>query len=163
MPAFKKGGKTSTWHPNPINLKGKIADKILVEKSERRLSLLSHNQLLKTYSISLGSHPEGKKQREGDRRTPEGVYKIDQRNPHSAYHLSLHISYPNPTDIKNAKAQGYSAGGDIMIHGTPNGFGRMSELFRYRDWTAGCIAVTNAEIEEIWQTVPNGATIEIKP
>lgn len=148
-------------YPEPT-LTGKTADKILVEKSARRLSLLSQDKVLKSYDISLGWQPEGKKQQEGDGRTPEGFYKIDYRNPHSAFHLSLHISYPNNNDLKNAKANGYATGGAIMIHGMKNGFGKIGKLHRFVDWTAGCIAVTDSEIEEIWQAVPDETVIEIR-
>lgn len=143
-------------------LTGKTADKILVEKSARRLSLLSQGKVLKSYAVSLGWQPKGKKQQEGDGRTPEGFYKIDYRNPNSAFHLSLHVSYPDNNDLKNAKANGYSAGGNIMIHGMKNGFGQIGKLHRFVDWTAGCIAVTDSEIEEIWQAVPDGTVIEIR-
>jgi murein L,D-transpeptidase YafK len=142
---------------------GQTADKIVVEKSARRLTLLSNGNVLKSYVVSLGKQPNDKKQREGDGRTPEGFYKIDYRNPKSAYHLSLHISYPNDTDLKNAEVGHYSAGNNIMIHGIPNGFGWMGGLFRFIDWTAGCIAVTDSEIEEIWQAVPDGTVIDIRP
>ena len=143
-------------------LQGALADKIIVEKSSRRLSLLSQGKVLKTYHISLGWNPEGKKQREGDGRTPEGLYTIDTRNPNSAFHLSLRVSYPNNTDSNNAKVNGYAAGGNIMIHGMKNGYGWIGKLHRYTDWTAGCIAVTDSEIEEIWQAVPDGTVIEIR-
>jgi murein L,D-transpeptidase YafK len=142
---------------------GTLADLIVVEKSARRLSLYSHNVLLKKYEISLGRSPEGKKQHEGDARTPEGVYKIDFRKPDSSYHLALHLSYPNSSDIKNAKEGGFSPGGAIMIHGMKNGLGWLGNLHRFVDWTAGCIAVTDWEIEEIWRTVPDGTVIELKP
>ncbi|CAG1020227.1 hypothetical protein DOJK_00190 [Patescibacteria group bacterium] len=139
------------------------ADKILVEKSARQLSLLAKNQVLKTYTVSLGFQPEGKKQQEGDGRTPEGVYNIDYKNPNSAYHLSLHVSYPDENDTNNAKQRGVSAGGNIMIHGMKNGFGQIGNLHRFKDWTAGCIAVTDKEMDEIWQAVDEGTVIEIKP
>lgn len=139
------------------------ADKIIVEKSKRKLSLYSQNKLLKEYSIALGSNPEGPKTQEGDGKTPEGSYIIDARNSKSAYHLSLHISYPNEKDIEQANAKGVSPGGQIMIHGLPKGLGWIGSLQNMRDWTLGCIAVTNSEIEEIWKLVPDGTTIEIKP
>jgi murein L,D-transpeptidase YafK len=148
------------YHETP--LAGKIADKIVVEKSARRLLLLSQGAVLKSYVISLGWQPEDKKLSEGDGRTPEGNYKIDSRNPNSAFHLSLHISYPNDHDLKNAKAGGYSAGNAVMIHGMKNGYGWIGKLHRFIDWTAGCIAVTDSDIEEIWQAVPDGTLIEIR-
>ncbi|HEY5752034.1 MAG TPA: L,D-transpeptidase family protein [Chthoniobacterales bacterium] len=138
-------------------------DRILIEKSKRMMSLFRDGKILKTYSIALGFNPEGHKQQEGDGRTPEGIYWIDWRNPQSKYHLSLHISYPNAEDIQSAVACGVSPGCDIMIHGLPNGADIAGTGSLAMDWTAGCIAVTNAEIEEIWATVPDGAEVEILP
>jgi murein L,D-transpeptidase YafK len=96
-------------------------------------------------------------------KTPEGLYSIDYRNPHSDYHLALHISYPAPDDVKRAAARGVSAGGDIMIHGLPNGRGWIGKLHRQKDWTAGCIALTDKEIEELWRITPDGTPVEIRP
>ena len=140
-----------------------IANRILVEKSAHRLTLFHDNTPVKTYEIALGQQPEGPKQFAGDNKTPEGRYVIDSRKRNSSYHRALHISYPNPKDAAFAAKQKKSAGGDIMIHGLPNGMGTLGPFHRLRDWTAGCIAVTNAEIEEIWRAVPNGAPIEIRP
>ena len=140
-----------------------VADYIGVEKGKRRLTLWHGRQALKTYRIALGFGEPGPKRREGDGRTPEGRYTISGRNPDSAYHLALRISYPEPHDIAAATANGWAPGGDIMIHGLPNGLGKLTAMFRRRDWTAGCIAVTNAEIEEIWRAVPDGTPIEIRP
>lgn len=145
-------------NPLPVNA---TADKILIEKSKRRLTLLNKNTPLKTYEISLGKEPVGKKTEEGDRRTPEGIYSIDRRKLNSKYHRALHVSYPNAEDSAQAKARGVSPGGDIMVHGLPNGIGFVGKLHTKRDWTLGCIAVTNPEIEEIWRVVPDGATVEI--
>ena len=139
------------------------ADKIIVEKSVRQLSLYAQGQLLKTYNVSLGFQPEGKKQQESDGRTPEGVYAIDYKNPDSHYHLSLHVSYPDANDSKNAEKLGVSAGGNIMIHGMKNGYSYIGKFHRFKDWTAGCIAVTDNEMDEIWQAVDEGTIIEIKP
>lgn len=139
------------------------ANRILVEKSKRTMTLFCDAKKVRAYSISLGPNPEGHKQEEGDGRTPEGIYWIDWRNRLSKYHLSLHISYPNAEDIRSAGARGVSPGGDIMIHGLPNGAGIAGTAHLAMDWTAGCIAVTNAEIEEIWAAVPDGAEVEILP
>ena len=139
------------------------ADKILIEKKERRLTLISKDKVLKTYKIALGGNPNGPKERQGDNKTPEGTYVIDSRNKDSRYHLSLHISYPNEKDKKRAKELGVSPGGDIMIHGIKNGFSWMGDLHAERDWTKGCIAVTDEEIEEIDKLVPNGTIVEIRP
>lgn len=139
------------------------ADAIVVHKSARRLDLLSGGDLIKSYDISLGNDPVGHKLREGDSRTPEGFYRIDWRNEKSKFYRSLHISYPDPDDAEKARRNGVSPGGDIMIHGLPSGLGIFGGLFRGRDWTDGCIAVTSVEMAEIWAAVPNGTPIEIRP
>jgi murein L,D-transpeptidase YafK len=139
------------------------ADRILIEKKERRLTLISKGKILKTYKIALGGNPEGPKERQGDNKTPEGTYFIDSRNKDSRYHLSLHISYPNEKDKKRAKELGVSPGGDIMIHGIKNGFSWVGDSHSEIDWTKGCIAVTDEEIEEIEKLVPNGTVVEIRP
>jgi tetratricopeptide (TPR) repeat protein len=139
------------------------ADKILVEKKERRLMLIAKGEVLKTYKIALGGNPNGPKQRQGDNKTPEGTYFIDSRNKDSSYYRSLHISYPNERDKKRAKKLGVSPGGDIMIHGIKNGFSWVGDAHTQVDWTKGCIAVTNKEIEEIGKLVPNGTVVEIRP
>lgn len=139
------------------------ADKILIEKKERRLSLLSRGKVLKTYQIALGGNPIGPKERQGDNKTPEGTYVIDSINKDSRYHLSLHISYPNEKDKKRAKELGVSPGGDIMIHGIKNGFSWAGDFHTQVDWTKGCIAVTNEEIEEIGKLAQNGTIVDIRP
>jgi tetratricopeptide (TPR) repeat protein len=139
------------------------ADKILIEKQERRLTLISMGKVLKTYKIALGGNPNGPKERQGDNKTPEGTYVIDSRNKDSRYHMSLHISYPNDRDKKRAKKLGVSPGGNIMIHGMKNGFSLIGDLHTEFDWTKGCIAVTDEEIEEIEKLVPNGTIVEIRP
>jgi murein L,D-transpeptidase YafK len=139
------------------------ADRILIEKKERRLTLFAKDLVLKTYRIALGGNPEGPKERQGDSKTPEGIYTIDARNRDSRYHLSLHISYPNERDRKRARKLGVSPGGDIMIHGIKNGFSAVGDLHASFDWTEGCIAVTDEEIEEIERLVPNGTVVEIRP
>ncbi len=142
--------------------KGQIS-RILIEKRERRLSLIAKDKVLKSYRIALGGNPNGPKERKGDGKTPEGTYIIDSRNGDSRYHLSLHISYPNEKDRKRAKELGVSPGGNIMIHGLKNGFSRVGNSHAELDWTEGCIAVTDEEIEEIAQSVPNGTIVEIRP
>jgi murein L,D-transpeptidase YafK len=142
---------------------GAVADRILVEKAERRLTLLRKDEVLKIYEIALGPSPEGPKEREGDGKTPEGIYRISGRNPNSRYHRSLRISYPGPQDVARAKAAGVSPGGDIMIHGLMNGLGWIGSFHTSSDWTEGCIAVTNQEIEEIWRVVRDGTPVEIRP
>ncbi|HMK68312.1 MAG TPA: L,D-transpeptidase family protein [Stellaceae bacterium] len=138
-------------------------DAIEVFKARHELVLLRNGTPIKTYRISLGTNPAGPKQQQGDHRTPEGRYVIDFHNRASAFHLSLHVSYPNAQDRKQAAARHVSPGGDIMIHGLPNGMGSQALLFQGVDWTDGCIAVTDAEIEEIARAVPDGTPITIHP
>ena len=138
-------------------------DLVRVDKSERRMQLLVGAVVVKTYMIALGADPVGHKQREGDERTPEGRYVLDWRNARSIAYRSIHISYPNAQDSALAQAGGYSPGGSIMIHGQPNGYGWWSWLLQRFDWTDGCIAVTDAEMAEIWDMVDNGTPIEIHP
>lgn len=137
------------------------AELVRVDKSARTLTLFADGRAVKTYSgIQLGGAPQGHKRFEGDERTPEGRYSIDARNPQSAYHLSLRISYPNARDRAYANAHGRSAGGDIFIHGQPNAL----PLARLPgDWTDGCIALSNAEMDELWQAVADGTPVEIVP
>jgi len=142
---------------------GVVADRIVVRKADRKLDLYDGTQLLRTYVISLGKEPRGAKMREGDKRTPEGRYVIDYRKEDSSYHRALHISYPRADQIAAARARGDSPGGLIMIHGLPNGGGWIGRLHRLADWTVGCVAVTNDEIEELWRVVPIGTPIEIQP
>ena len=137
------------------------ADRVVVYKGHRKLILLREGAVLREYRIALGSDPVGPKEMEGDGKTPEGSYWIDSRSPESEFHLSLHISYPNRRDVARAKKAGIAPGGQIMIHGLRNGNGAVGRLHRFRDWTDGCIAVTNWEIEEIWRVVPDGTVIEL--
>lgn len=139
------------------------ADRIIVLKSERTLTLMHDGKPLKTYKVALGGEPVGAKSRQGDHKTPEGTYVIDRRNSHSQFYKALHVSYPNTDDLARARKLRVSAGGDIMIHGLPNGMGWVGSAHRARDWTDGCIAVTNDEIDEIWKLVPDGTPVEIKP
>jgi murein L,D-transpeptidase YafK len=125
--------------------------------------LISQGEVLKSYKIALGGNPIGPKERQGDNKTPEGTYVIDGRNMDSRFHLSLHISYPNERDKNRAKELGVSPGGDIMIHGIKNGFSWVGDAHTGVDWTKGCIAVTDEEIEEISKMAPNGTIVEIQP
>jgi murein L,D-transpeptidase YafK len=138
-------------------------NKVYVIKSRRLLYLMHNKQLIKKYSISLGGHPVGHKQYRGDSRTPEGKYFIDYRNPHSRFTLSLHISYPSAGDRRRAQANDKLPGGDIFIHGLPTGARLDESFYMGRDWTDGCIAVSNKAIREIWRLVKNGTPIEIVP
>lgn len=139
------------------------ADRLLVEKGERRLTLYSEGRVIKRYAIALGRQPVGAKQLEGDGKTPEGRFTIDWRNPHSAAYRSLHISYPRPHHIAFARERHRSPGGGVMIHGLANGSGVLGPLHRLRDWTDGCVAVTNAEMDDLWRAVPDGTPIDIVP
>lgn len=140
-------------------------DNVLVEKGSRQMYLRQGEKVLKSYKIALGGQPEGAKEREGDQKTPEGSYYIQAHNPHSSYHLSLRISYPNTAQKELAQKMNYSTGGDIMIHGYPNYVPDILFDFVHKnyDWTAGCIAVTDREIEEIYELVKDGTPILIRP
>ena len=139
------------------------ADSIVVEKSAHRLALYQRGKLVRTYFVALGQQPVGDKVSRGDRRTPEGRFRIEARNPASRYHRALRISYPDSAHRARARALGVSPGGDIMIHGLPRRQAWVGPAHRDFDWTEGCIAVTNQEIEEIWSAVPVGTPIHIKP
>jgi murein L,D-transpeptidase YafK len=138
-------------------------DKLIVIKSKRIMEAYSNGQLLKTYKISLGQNPVGDKQFQGDKRTPEGEYKINGRNPNSGFHKNLGVSYPNQTDILDARKRGVDPGGDIKIHGLKNGLGFIGKFHRLFNWTAGCIAVTDEEIDELYKAVGTGTSILIRP
>jgi len=139
------------------------ADLVYIEKKARRLTLFRKGKPIRTYRVALGFAPKGKKSSDGDGKTPEGLYIIDRRNPNSRFHRALHISYPNADDRRQAAARGVSPGGDIMIHGLMNGLGWIGKAHRARDWTLGCIALTNEEIEEVWRMVPDGTPVVIVP
>lgn len=139
------------------------ADSVIVVKKERTLTLLDHGRVLKTYRVALGVKPIGPKTRQGDHKTPEGTYVLDRRNADSRFYRSIHISYPNARNIARARSMDLSPGGDVYIHGLPNGYGWVGKAHRMKDWTDGCIAVTNEEMDEIWRAVANGTPIEIKP
>lgn len=136
---------------------GPEVTRIIVNKSARQLILMHHDEVLRDYEVELGFAPEGDKQVEGDGRTPEGSYVIDRRNPNSAFYLSIGISYPDANDRAEAAALGQSPGGDIFIHGTPNPWRRGD------DWTAGCIAISNREMREVYSMVRLGTPIDINP
>jgi murein L,D-transpeptidase YafK len=140
-----------------------VADELIVRKSERKLYLLRAGEVLRSYSIALGANPEGPKQREGDRRTPEGTYRIDWRKPDSDFYLALHISYPNDADLRRASREGADPGGMIMIHGLPNDPKHPRRDYLISDWTDGCIAVSNAAMIDLWMSVPDDTPITILP
>jgi murein L,D-transpeptidase YafK len=145
----------------PVAAPAATVDRVLVDKSDRRLDLLSGDITVRSYGIALGFAPDGEKGREGDGKTPEGFYVIEGRNPASAFHLSLKISYPDEADRAAAAEQGVAPGGDIFIHGAPNWWLLPGQP--PGDWTKGCIAVTDAEIEDIWSLVRDGTPVEIRP
>ena len=140
-----------------------LADKVLVEKGKRQLHLLKNGVPFRTFKIALGLAPEGDKEREGDQKTPEGIYMLDARNPDSDYFLSIHISYPNNRDRAEARARGDDPGGAIMIHGQPNVPTFSQAYYAREDWTNGCIAVSNSDMIDIWLMTPDRVPIEIVP
>jgi murein L,D-transpeptidase YafK len=139
------------------------ADQVVVDKSERVMTLLRNGQEIGRFPISLGGDPEGPKHQEGDQRTPEGRYVLDYKKSDSAYYKAIHISYPNAEDVAYAEKMKLAPGGQIMIHGQKNGFGWLGVVMQHFDWTAGCIAVTNRDMDRIWEAVEAGTPIEIKP
>jgi murein L,D-transpeptidase YafK len=149
------------WPREPLPADAR-ADRVVVRKGARKLELYQGGTLLRTYAIALGRVPLGPKQQEGDGRTPEGHYVLDYRNPRSSYHKALHVSYPSAADTAAARSRGVSPGSLIMVHGVRNGLGFVGRLHRLFDWTDGCIAVTDAEIDEIWRSVADGTPIEIR-
>lgn len=153
---FAAGGAFAAEAPKRVDL-------IVVEKAKRELTLYADKKKLKTYRIVLGGNPVGDKEKEGDLKTPEGRYTIDAKNPNSSFHKSLHISYPDKTDRAEARRQGVSPGGAIMIHGTPDYIAALYLAGIFPDWTAGCIAVSNDEMDEIFRRVRIGTPIVIKP
>jgi murein L,D-transpeptidase YafK len=147
-----------------VNIASAItADSIVVEKGKRTLTLFQMGVPVRTYKVALGKQPVGDKIKIGDNRTPEGVFFIDFKKPESKYYKSLHISYPDAAHAQRASKLGVLPGGDIMIHGLPAEFAKLGQEHRTYDWTEGCIALTNAEIDEIWRAIPMGAAIQIKP
>jgi murein L,D-transpeptidase YafK len=140
-----------------------VADKVVIDKTERKLHLMRDGESFRTFDIALGIRPTGDKESEGDFRTPEGNYLLDMRNPNSDFFLSIHISYPNRQDAQQARAKGLPPGGAIMIHGQPNTPTRSEAYYRTQDWTNGCIAVSNSDMIDIWLMTGNNTPIEILP
>jgi murein L,D-transpeptidase YafK len=138
------------------------ADRIMVMKSKHTLALMRGSTVLKTYKVALGN-PVGPKVQAGDKKTPEGTYFVDAKNAHSLFHRALHISYPNAADRERARRLGVRPGGDIEIHGLPTQYAWLGAAHRQIDWTTGCIAVTNPEIDEIWNYVSVGTPVEVRP
>ncbi len=140
-----------------------VADKVVIEKAARQLHLLQKGKIFRTFEIALGMVPVGDKKQEGDFKTPEGSYLLDGRNPNSEFFLSIHVSYPNLVDRREAASEGIDPGGAIMIHGQPNDPTRSEAYYRTQDWTNGCIAVSNSDMIDIWLMTGENTPIEIKP
>jgi len=140
-----------------------LVDRIVVHKAERQLLLMHGGDIVRSYHVSLGLNPVGQKERSGDFRTPEGTYRLERRNARSDYFLSLKVSYPNETDLKRARLRHWNTGGSIMIHGLPNYLKHEPEFYQSHDWTDGCIAVSNADMTEIWMLTPDDVAIDILP
>lgn len=139
------------------------ADLVVVSKSESRLYLERAGKRFASFKVAFGGAARGHKRQEGDERTPEGKYVLDSKNAGSAFHRSIHISYPNAADRATAKARGVSPGGDVMIHGQKNGWGWLAPVTQLFDWTDGCVALTNPDMDRVWDAVDAGTPIEIKP
>ncbi|MGI9329997.1 MAG: L,D-transpeptidase family protein [Gammaproteobacteria bacterium] len=140
-----------------------VADRVVIDKSDRQISLWSGDTLLKRAKVALGLRPQGHKSREGDFRTPEGRYQLAERNPNSDYFLSIRVSYPAPADVRKAASLGVDPGGQIMIHGQPNKPKHNEEYYRRTDWTDGCIAVSNSDMVDIWLMTTSRTPITIRP
>ena len=140
-----------------------VAEKVIVEKQKRKLHLIRNDEIFRTFDIALGIAPVGDKETEGDFKTPEGTYTLDTRNPNSDFFLSIHISYPNSKDRREARAKGIAPGGQIMIHGQPNEPTYSAAYYKKQDWTNGCIAVSNSDMIDIWLMTQNDTPIEIRP
>jgi murein L,D-transpeptidase YafK len=147
----------------PTAVRAPQADQIIVEKSRHTMSLLNQGRVIRTYRVALGRGGSGPKQEAGDNKVPEGQYRIAGRNPHSSFYRALKVGYPTPRQALIARQHGVDPGGEIMIHGIRNGLGWVGPLQRAVDWTKGCIAVTDPEMDEIWNLVPDGTKIEILP
>jgi murein L,D-transpeptidase YafK len=140
-----------------------VVDRVVVRKAERRLLLMHGGSVVRSYHVALGLSPVGQKERSGDFRTPEGSYRLERRNPRSDYFLSIKVSYPNEGDLKHARARHWDSGGSIMIHGLPNQLRHDPDYYLSHDWTDGCIAVSNADMVEIWMLTPDDVPIDILP
>ncbi|MEM9404326.1 MAG: L,D-transpeptidase family protein [Pseudomonadota bacterium] len=140
-----------------------VADLVVVEKQKRKLHLIKNGEPFRTFDVALGIAPVGDKEREGDFKTPEGRYLLDARNPDSDFFLSIHVSYPNAEDRREAREKGVDPGGQIMIHGQPNAPSYSPAFYKSADWTNGCIAVSNSDMIDIWLMTPNNIPIEIRP
>ena len=141
----------------------RTADFVLVVKSESRLYLMQAGEEFASFKVVFGADPKGHKQQQGDERTPEGVYTLDYKNPNSSFYKSIHVSYPNARDRQSARNRGVDPGGAIMIHGQRNGYEMLSPIAQFFNWTDGCIALTNSDMDFVWKSVKTGTPIEIRP
>jgi len=160
------GGDSGAAPPAPLPILSAsvpIADEVIVRKNERRLYLMRHGEVLRSYRVALGLMPEGPKERSGDFRTPEGRYQLERRNSRSDYFLSIQVSYPNDEDVRRARRQHLDPGGSIMIHGLPNNQRHPPAYYSTSDWTDGCIAMSNSDMVELWLMTPDNTPIEILP
>jgi len=148
---------------NPAPERLPAVDRVIVHKGERRLALMHGSSIVRSYHVQLGLNPVGQKERSGDFRTPEGSYRLERRNPRSDFFLSLKVSYPNQDDLRRARAHHWDTGGSIMIHGLPNSLKHEPDYYAANDWTDGCIALSNADMVEIWMLVPDDTPIDILP
>jgi murein L,D-transpeptidase YafK len=139
-----------------------VIDHIVVDKAEHRMTLMRGSKVVRIYQVALGKGGLAPKAAEGDNRVPEGIYRVTERKADSQFHRALRVGYPTPQQASAARARGIDPGSNIMIHGLPNGFGWIGSWHRLRDWTAGCVAVTDAEIDQIWKLVPVGTIVEIR-
>ena len=160
LPCVAYAGGYTAQGATPLTAK---ADRVLVLKQRHVLQLLRFGRVLKEYKVALGGSPVGPKSQQGDHKTPEGLYTLDSRNAKSQYYRSLHISYPRPEQRAAARKRGVSPGGDVFVHGLPSRYRKVGAAHRLYDWTDGCIAVTDEEMGEIWESVADGTPIEIRP
>jgi murein L,D-transpeptidase YafK len=160
QPAGQADASSSDTSATPAQL---LADRVVVRKSERRMDLMHGSTVLRSYRVALGLNPVGPKEQEGDSRTPEGHYTLSRRNPRSEYFLSIQVSYPNDKDLQRARRNHLTPGGAIMIHGLPNELRREPGYYEKRDWTDGCIAVSDSDMLEIWLMTPQDTPIDILP
>lgn len=165
MPATAIGTENATTAASGIGLSAQlpVADEVVVRKSERRLYLLRHGEVIRSYRVSLGLQPQGAKERAGDFRTPEGHYQLTRRNAHSDYFLSIQVSYPNADDARRAHGHHEDPGGSIMIHGLPNTLRHSPDYYATADWTDGCIALSNSDMVEVWLITQDNVRVEILP
>ena len=162
LPLLSSAAFRPTW-AGRSDLPATKVDRIVIVKSTRTMTLMSGDKVLKTYKVALGGQPVGAKERQGDHKTPEGNYVVDAKIPNGRFHRALHISYPNAVDRERARKLGVNPGGAVEIHGLEDKYAWVGSAHRLTDWTDGCIAVTDQEIDEIWPLVPVGTPVEIRP